>query len=133
MATVATAVIRNLKDLVNVHLIERSDLVADEAIPSTSNGLDDGRPLRRVELFPEVIDVHLDDVRIALEPVAPDDVDEFSLRDDVPGIGHETGQDLDLPPRELNFCATTRAPAPHEVELHRAARQRPCFAHLPAA
>src|SRR6266540_6138148 len=72
-----------------------------QAVADTAHGVDQRR-LLEVDLFAQVTDVGLDDAGIAAEVVAPDVVDDLSLRHHAPGVQEQVAEQVELRPRELD-------------------------------
>ena len=78
-----------------------------EAVAGAAHGLDRRAAERPVELVAQVADVDLDDVRVALEVVVPDVVEDVALRHDLALAAQQV-----LEQRELARRQVDSAPAP---------------------
>src|SRR5262249_5888287 len=81
-----------------------------------------------VELLAQVADVGLDDVRVAAEVVAPDVLEDLSLRQDTTRVQHEETEEVELGRGELDPALAAEdlvaALVEHEVgELEQVPRQ----------
>jgi hypothetical protein len=75
------------------------------------------------ELAPQATDEHLDRVRVAVEVLVVEVVDDLAARDDAAGVVHEIGEQPVLVRGQLDVVAVDRDAARARVELHRAADQ----------
>src|ERR1700704_5831109 len=76
--------------------IGRSCWFVDESVARAADGLDALGAEGLIDLLAQIADVHLDDVRVALEVDAPHVVEDVGLRRDAPVLAHEELEQCEL-------------------------------------
>src|SRR6185295_17857206 len=77
-----------------------------EAVPDTPDGVDRIEPERPVDLHPEVPDVDVDEVRVAVVREVPYVLDEYRATEHLTRVTHEVFQQRELLARELDAPTT---------------------------
>src|SRR5512139_1513953 len=93
-----------------------SPRIADQPVPRTSHRLYVVPAERLVDLAAQPSDVDLDDVRVPVEVVLPDAVEQLELRGDEPGPPHQVLEHRELPRREPDLGHPPPASAPRRVD-----------------
>src|SRR5439155_2654258 len=78
-----------------------------EHVPHAAYGVDQRRGGRDVDLLPQVVDVRLDDVRLALEVVVPHVIEDLGLRQHPARVGEQEPQQVVFRGRELDRTLLT--------------------------
>src|SRR4029453_6886442 len=79
------------------HALDASAAVGVEAVAHPAHRLDGMTAEWRVDLAPQVTDIHLDDVRIAVAREVPDLVEHLSLGQRLAGPPHKQFEQGELP------------------------------------
>src|ERR1700675_175682 len=91
-------------------------IIAPELVAGTSKGTDARAAERRVNLAAQGADVHLDDVRVAIEREIPDVAEDVELCDDLAFPAGQVLQHSELFCRQWNVVLSSRAPPRRRVE-----------------
>src|SRR5579884_4297491 len=84
--------------------MDTSRLLAQD-VARAAHGVDQARLPGRLQLLPQVADVDLDDLRLALEVVAPDPLIDAVAGEDLPRVLQEEAQQLVLGRRQGDGAA----------------------------
>src|SRR5271166_993062 len=93
-----------------------SSTVGRQAVADAAHGLQRGPPEGLVDLAPQVADVDLDDVGVALEVLTPDVRHDLALVDRLAREAHEVLEERELPRSELHLVVTPAAPVLGRVQ-----------------
>src|SRR5664279_5664168 len=74
--------------------------VLSDAVTHAANRADDRRALRNVDLAPQIADVDLDDVRIAVKTAAPHRLEDLTLGDRDAGVAQQILEQCELSRRQ---------------------------------
>src|SRR4051812_3633504 len=72
---------------------------------------------RQIDPAPEMADVDLDDVRVAVEGLVPDVLDDLRLRADLTGVAHQVLEQRELPGAELDLDVAAETAMARRVEV----------------
>src|SRR5262245_31076075 len=85
-----------------------------EEIAEPTDGLDEVD----AELLADATDEHLDGVRVAVEVLVVEMLDQFRARNHTAGVMHQVGEQAIFVRRELDRVAVDRHPAGARIEAH---------------
>src|ERR1700677_809508 len=75
---------------------------------------------RRVELAPQIADLHVDDIRLRHKVEIPNILEQHRPGDDLPGSAHEIFEQGEFPRQEINRLAVAPDAPFNEIHLQRA-------------
>ncbi len=91
------------------------------------------RSALRLDLLPQLADVHVDHVRLRVEVIVPDVLEQHGARDDLAGMAHEVLEELELARLQLDGARAARDLAGEQVDAQIAHFERGLRGILPAA
>src|SRR5438093_7791836 len=108
-------------------------LLRAESVTESTHRVNQPRTAVLLELLPDPRDVHLERVGLRTRCHGPHSLGQLRVRDELPAVAHERGEDAELDARQRQPLALARREPLAQVDDHVGGRElRPALATVPA-